>query len=173
MSFWETRRRMSSPSPMSSPVKTTSIMGYINVMPMYITSIAFFIMGILIIFINGFGQSKMMLSIVWTLVILWAFVLRPVLRMMLFQNNDKEAGYNFAFTLLVQLVTSISIFIAVAMTVTEMGRSVEVHPFDTTMVMVICLLALIVYGLKVLMDMHAIEKYMINMDYYFRNAPKN
>lgn len=144
-------------------------MGYIAVMPMYITSIAFFVMGILIIFINGFGQSKMMLTIVWVVVVLWGFAIRPLLKDILFQNDDKEAGYNFTFTLLIQLITSIGIFIAVAMTVTEMGRSVEVHPFDTTMMMVINLLALITYGIKCLMDAHITEKFYINMEYYLRS----
>ncbi len=153
----------------ASPIKRTSIMGYIAVMPMYITSIAFFVMGILIVFINNFGQSKMMLAIVWVTIVLWGFAVRPVLKNVLFQNDDKEAGYNFAFTLLIQLITSIGIFIAVAMTVTEMGRSAEIHPFDTTVLMVINLLGLITYGLKILMDAHAIEKFYINIDYYLRH----
>lgn len=154
---------------MSSPIKRTSIMGYLMAMPMYITSVAFFIMGILIVFINNFGQSKMMLTIVWVVIILWAIVLRPVLRLVLFQNDDKEAGYNYAFTLIMQLVTNIGIFIAITMTVTELGRSVEVHPFDTTIVMVINMLGLITYGLRLIIDAHMLEKYYINMDYYMRN----
>lgn len=154
---------------MSSPIKRTSIMGYLMAMPMYITSVAFFIMGILIVFINNFGQSKMMLTIVWVVIILWAIVLRPVLRMVLFQNDDKEAGYNYAFTLIMQLVTNIGIFIAITMTVTELGRSVEVHPFDTTIVMVINMLGLITYGLRLIIDAHMLEKFYINIDYYMRN----
>lgn len=160
------------PSNRTTPIKTTTIMLFLMMAPMYITSVAFFIMGILIIFINGFGQSRMMLLIVWMIVILWAMVVKRVLRAIIFQNDDHESGYNYAFTLITQLMTNLGIFIAVAMTVSEMGRNLEVHPIDTTMVLIINLLGLMTYGLALIIDAHAVEKLYINLDYYL-SMPMN
>ena len=154
----------------TNEVKTT-ITGYIMTLPMYINTISFSIMFILMQFITGFGQSQLTIYIIWLLTVIWAAVGLKILRFLGMLNNDQMYGWNFVFALLSQTATNLFIFLAVSMSISLIGSNSGLHPFDKMFLMFIYIFSILLFLGACIMDANALERIYDNAHIYLKIVP--
>jgi len=149
----------------------TSITNYLMTLPMYINTISFSIMFILMQFINGFGQSQLTIYIIWLLTILWTAVGLRIFRLLGMLNDDQQYGWNFWFALISQTATNLFIFLAVSMSMTLIGTNGGLHPFDKMFYMFIYIFSILFWLGKCVMEANAYERFYLNSNIYLKVTP--
>lgn len=151
--------------------KKTVVSTYLMTLPMYINTISFSIMFLLMNFVTGFGQSQLTIYIIWVITILWSALFLKIVRWLGLLYNDQQYGWNFWFALLSQTVTNLFIFLAVSMSMSLIGNSSGLHPFDKLFYIFIYVFSLLIYLAQIVMDGNALERLFINNDVYLKVVP--
>lgn len=149
----------------------TVISTYLMTLPMYINTISFSIMFIIMNFVTGFGQSQLTIYIVWVITILWSAVVLRITRWIGMLYNDQQYGWNFWFALLSQTVTNLCIFLAVSMSMSLIGMNSGLHPFDKMFYIFIYVFSLLIYLGACVMDANALERIYRNAGIYLKVVP--